>query len=198
MTPSLMPLRPDAWHMMDPSSVSVVIVIVIVHLAFYSVRWRGLKKQPNPLVTGSTSVLQFVLLHAEVFPVFADVHRQGDWLYFSQVLRQEVNVMSECCLTIQPRNSIVAQVSLQDRCFCVPPADPHGKCGTFRKETTVWLFVTVCSMQFRLLSGCSPDIFAAPAWPSLLHLIPRQSSTFEPLMPTIVPPHCKHRTLSRG
>ena len=30
MTPSLMPAGPDAWHTLDPSSMSVVIVIVIV------------------------------------------------------------------------------------------------------------------------------------------------------------------------
>ena len=29
MTPSLMPAGPDVWHMLDPSSVSVVIVIVL-------------------------------------------------------------------------------------------------------------------------------------------------------------------------
>ena len=30
MTPSLMPTAPDAWHMFNPSSVSVVIVVVIL------------------------------------------------------------------------------------------------------------------------------------------------------------------------
>ena len=35
MTPSLMPTGPDAWHMLDPASMSVVIVIVLYCTVLY-------------------------------------------------------------------------------------------------------------------------------------------------------------------